>query len=95
VSHCGSANTFNCALAKLLNGDKEGAMSTLNASEDKDSAMGHYLMAVIAARNGNGNEVTSHLTTATQKDPSLKAMARDDREFIKWFNDAGFKGVTQ
>jgi hypothetical protein len=95
VSHCGSANTFNCALAKLLNGDKNGAMSTLQASDDKDSPMGHYLMAVIGARNGNASDVVSHLTTATQKDPSLKAMAKDDREFIKWFNDAGFKAVVQ
>jgi tetratricopeptide (TPR) repeat protein len=95
VSHCGSANTFNCALAKLLSGDKTGAMTTLQASDDKDTAMGHYLAAVIGARNGNGGEVTSHLTTAVQKDPSLKAMAKDDREFIKWYNDAGFKAIVQ
>jgi hypothetical protein len=95
VSHCGAANTFNCALAKLLNGDKSGAQSTLEASPDKDSAMGHYLMAVIAARNGNGADVTSHLTTAVGKDASLKAMARDDREFMKWYGDAGFKAIVQ
>jgi tetratricopeptide (TPR) repeat protein len=95
VGHCGSANTFNCSLAKLLSGDKDGAASALASSPDKDSAMGHYLAAVIAARKGSAPDVISHLTTAVGKDGSLKAMAKDDREFLKWFNDAGFKAVVQ
>jgi hypothetical protein len=95
VSHCGSAATFNCALAKLLSGDKDGAMSTISASPDANTAIGHYLMAVISARKGDCAGVTTHLTTSIQMDPSMKAMAKDDREFIKCFGDAGFKGITQ
>ncbi len=95
VSHCGSTATFNCALAKLLSGDKDGAMTTLEASPDKDSAIGHYLMAVISARKADASGVISHLTLSISKDASMKAMAKDDREFIKWYNDAGFKGIVQ
>jgi len=95
VSHCGSAATFNCALAKLLSGDKDGAMSTISASPDANTAAGHYLMAVISARKGDCAGVTSHLTSSVQMDPSMKAMAKDDREFIKCYNDAGFKAVVQ
>ncbi|MEO8087301.1 MAG: hypothetical protein ABI763_10800 [Bacteroidota bacterium] len=95
VGHCGSAATFNCALAKLLSGDKDGAMSMVDASPDKDSAIGLYLKAVICARKSDASGVISNLTASIAKDPSMKSMARDDREFIKWFGDAGFKGITQ
>lgn len=95
VTHCGSGATFNCALAKLLSGDKDGAMTTVDASADKDSAIGLYLKAVISARKGDGSGVISNLTASISKDNSMKAMARDDREFLKWFNDAGFKGIVQ
>ena len=95
VGHCSGANTFNCALAKLLNGDKDGAMSTLQASPDKDSAEGHYLMAVISARKDDASGVVSHLQASASKDANMKTLARDDREFIKWFNDANFKAAVQ
>ena len=95
VSHCGSSATFNCALAKLLSGDKDGAMSMVDSSPDKDSAIGMYLKAVISARKGDASGVISNLTSSIAKDGAMKAMARDDREFIKWFGDAGFKGIVQ
>ena len=95
VGHFGSANTFNAALAKMLNGDHDGALSTLNASPDKESAMGYYLKAVISARKGDGAGVTGNLSKSCGKDASMKKMAATDREFIKWFNDAGFKSAVQ
>ena len=95
VSHYSNTNSYNAALAKLLSGDKDGAMSTLEASPDKDSAKGYYLKAVISARKGDAAGVISNLTKSTQKNPSMKAMAAEDREFIKWFNDASFKAVVQ
>jgi tetratricopeptide (TPR) repeat protein len=95
VSHFGNENTFNAALAHLLAGDNEGAMRTLNGSDDNETAMGLYLKAVISARKGDANGVVSNIQASVQKDPSLKAMARDDREFIKWFNDASFKSAVQ
>lgn len=95
VTNYSGANTFNAALAKLLSGDKDGAMTTVEASPDKDSAMGHYLMAVISARKGDAGGVVSHLSASVAKDASMKSKAAEDREFIKWFNDANFKSVVQ
>jgi Flp pilus assembly protein TadD len=95
VSNCGGANTFNCALAKLLNGDQNGAMSTLEASPDKDTAIGHYLKAVISARKNDATGVVSNLQASVSKDNAMRAMAKDDREFIKWFNNGDFKAVVE
>lgn len=95
VSNYSGVNSFNAALAKLLAGDKDGAMSTLDASPDKDSAIGMYLKAVISARKGDANGVVSNLQAATAKDASLKAMAAEDREFIKWFKDANFQAAVR
>lgn len=95
VSHYSGSSSFNAALAKLLAGDKDGAMSTIDASTDKDSAMGSYLKAIISSRKGDNAGVVSNLTAAISKDASLKAMAAEDREFIKLFNDASFKAVVQ
>jgi tetratricopeptide (TPR) repeat protein len=95
VGHYGGANTFNAALAKLLSGDKDGAMATLEASPDKDSAIGYYLKAVISARKGDAAGVTSNLSSSIQKDAAMKSMAAEDREFMKWFNDASFKTAVQ
>jgi hypothetical protein len=95
VNHYGNTNSFNAALAKLLAGDKDGAMTTVDASPDKETAIGLYLKAVICARKGDAVGVTNNLKASVQKDPSMKAMAAEDREFIKWFNDATFKSVVQ
>ena len=95
VSHYSGSSSFNAALAKLLSGDKDGAMTTIEASPDKDSAMGYYLKAVISARKGDNNGVNSNLKSAVSQDASLKSMAAEDREFIKLFNDANFKAAIQ
>ncbi len=95
VGHYSGSNTFNAALAKLLAGDKDGAMSTIDASPDKDSAMGLYLKAVISARKGDAAGVISNLTGSVQKNAAMKTMASEDREFIKWFGDPSFKAVVQ
>ena len=95
VGNYGSTQSFNASLAKLLNGDKDGAMSTIEASPDKDSAAGLYLKAVISARKGDANGVVSNLKGSVAKDPKMKAMAKDDREFIKWYNDASFKSAVE
>ncbi len=72
--------SFNTALAQMLNGDNSTAMSTIKASGD-DSAMAHYLMAIIEARNGNASAATGHLDKAIARDASLAAKAKSDLEF--------------
>jgi len=95
VSNLSGAASFNEALAKLLSGDKDGAMSTISASADGATAMGAYLKAVISARKGDANGVISNLKEAISKDAGLKSMAASDREFIKWFADANFQAAVK
>lgn len=94
IGNMGGENTFNKALAQLLNGDASTANSTVDASDDKESAMGYYLKAIAAARQDNIDGVSSNLKNAISKDPALKAKAAKDREFVKFFENATFKSVT-
>lgn len=93
VNNMSGFNTFNAALAKVLAGNNEGASTTLDASPDKDSAMGNYLRAVIAARKGDQNALTESLKAAFAKDASLKDKASKDLEFQKYKADANFNGI--
>jgi hypothetical protein len=78
-----------------LNGDGTTANATLDASAEKDAALTAYLRAIIAARANNIEQVKSNLTTAISKDPSLKAKAAKDREFIKFWADASFTAIVK
>lgn len=93
VSNFGSNKDFNKALAELLNGNKGVVASTLEGSADKDNALSYYLLAVSAARGSNTTEALKNLKTAVEKDGSLKAMAKDDAEFIKMRDNAEFKAL--
>jgi len=84
ITNFGSYNSFNVALAKMLNGDNEGAARALNASADKDTAMGFYLAAIIEARNHNEAGVLDNLSNATSLDPALADMAKADLEFFDY-----------
>ena len=94
VSNFGSYKGFNKALAELLNGNGGAVESTLNDSNDKDMAMASYLKAVSAARSANTANVVSNLKTAIEKDGTLKALAKDDAEFIKVRENADFKALV-
>ena len=88
-----SFNTFNTALAKVLNNDMEGAKSTLDASNNT-SAIAYYLRAIIAARTNDKADMMTNLKTALSKDASLKQQIKTDCEFIKYRSDADFKSIT-
>ncbi len=80
VSNFSGENTVNAALAKLLNGDANGAKTILNNAND-DSAVAHYVLAIANARVGNAAEAKQHRDMAVQKDASLSAKASADLEF--------------
>lgn len=86
ITNFGSENTFNVALAKVLNGDNEGASRALNASADKDSAQGYYLAAIIAARNGDGAGVKENINKASALDANLAVKAAKDLEFMTFWD---------
>ncbi|MFM8431610.1 MAG: tetratricopeptide repeat protein [Bacteroidota bacterium] len=95
VSNLSGAGSFNEALAKLLSGDKDGAMSVISSSKEGSTAMGEYLKAIISARKGDANGVIKHLTASISKEANMKAKAAADREFIKWYNDPAFQSVVK
>jgi len=53
------------------------------------------LKAVAAARQDNMSEVVNNLKNAIAKDGKFKAMAAKDREFLKYFENAGFTAIVK
>lgn len=95
VSKCGSDNSFNKALAQILNGAPDAGVKTIDASDAKETAMGYYLKAVAAARMDKVDVVISNIKSAIGKDASLKTKALKDREFLKFKDNANFTSVVQ
>lgn len=81
TSNFGGTKSVNAALAKLLGGDASGAQGILDGASDKDTATGHYLAAIIAARANNCSGAATSLGLAIQKDGSLREKALKDLEF--------------
>lgn len=88
-SNFSGVNDFNAALAKVLGGDAAGAQRILEASPDKDTAIGHYLMAIIGARQNNGDMVRNQLGMAAKMDPALGEKAKKDLEFRAFKDNLG------
>lgn len=95
VANFGESKTFNAALAQLLVGNLDAALNTIDASEDKNSAEGYYLKAIIGARKKNAEMLVNNLKSAISKNASYKEKAKKDAEFIKFRNDANFKSTVQ
>lgn len=91
VSNMGNMNTFNAALAKLLNGNNDGAMNTVEASDAKATAAGYYLKGIIGARNNDKAMMMNNLKMAVEKDNSLQEKIKTDAEFMEFREDSEFK----
>ncbi|MCB0477073.1 MAG: hypothetical protein KDC84_02855 [Crocinitomicaceae bacterium] len=95
ISNMGDNKTFNKALGQLLHEQYEDALKTIDESDDKETAIGYYLKAILGSRQGNFDMVKNNLKSAVAKDASLKAKAAKDREFIKFFENAEFQAIVQ
>jgi len=95
VASFGDDCSFNAALAKVLNADNSGAAKTIDCSDDKASAMGYYLKAVVGARNDDSDMVLNNLRAAIEKQADLKAAAKTDIEFAKYFANDTFKSIVE
>jgi tetratricopeptide (TPR) repeat protein len=82
----------NVALAQLLAGNMNDAMTNLKCAPA--SANSYYMLAVYGARTDNGDMVYEYLGKAIAKDPAMKEKAKEDREFLKYFDQEGFKNVV-
>lgn len=84
---------FNTALAQLLNGDAAGAKTTIdNMTQEQMTWDLYYLRAIAGARLNKADVVTTNLTRAVQLNANVRAMAKDDVEFIKYFGNPEFEG---
>jgi tetratricopeptide (TPR) repeat protein len=93
TSNYSGVNSFNAALANILNGNNSIA-GTIDGSDDKDEALSYYLKAISGARSGDKDMLVNNLKTATSKDAALKAKAKGDAEFIKFRDDAEFQSAV-
>ncbi len=78
----GNDKSNNAALAHILNKDYSKAKSTLAAINTPDATT-YYLMAVLGARTGNDQMVTSNLRQAIKLDPTMSRRAASDLEFSR------------
>ncbi len=83
----------NLALAQLLAGKMNEALKNLKCAPE--SAKTFYMLAVYGARTNNADMVYEYLGKAVAKDPSMKAKAKEDREFVKYFDQEGFKNIVK
>lgn len=89
------SNSFNLALAQLLNGNSSDALKTLDASNVKETAEWYYLKAVANARLGNADGLVSNLKNAITKNASLKNKASKDKEFLKFSTNSSFNELIK
>jgi Flp pilus assembly protein TadD len=94
VANFGSENSFNSALAKVLAGNGDGALQTIDASMEKEDALSYYLKAIVGARKGQADLLINNLKIAINKDASFKSKAKEDLEFFKFRDNADFKALV-
>jgi Tfp pilus assembly protein PilF len=94
VRYFGNSTTCNAALAKILNGNYDAALATLNANT-MEVGLKHYLKAVVGARTNDTDLMFDGLRKAVALDGKYKAMASTDMVFGRYFEDATFKGIVE
>ncbi len=85
----------NSALAKILTNDNNGALKDLESCELPNCYMKEYLKAVIGARTAKENMLFESLQAAVSIKPELKAKAKTDMEFAKYFDNPKFKAIVE
>ncbi len=83
---------FNVALAQLLNGDANGAKTTIDEmNPDMLTWQCFYLRAIAGARLNNQDILTTNLTRAVEKNAEVRTFAKDDVEFMAFWNNPTFQ----
>lgn len=86
---------INTALAKILAGNNNGALKDLEAFERPNCYMKDYLKAIIGARSAKENLLFDSLKAACDINADMKAKAKNDMEFAKYFENAKFKAIVK
>ena len=86
---------INTALAKMMAGNNNGALRDLEAFERPNCFMKEYLKAIIGARTAKENLLFDSLAEACRINPEMKAKAKNDMEFAKYFQNPKFQSIVE
>ena len=95
VRYLGDSDSPNTGLAKILAGDNNGALKSLENCTWEGCYWKEYFKAVVGARTAKENLMYESLEAAIKMKPELKAKAATDMEFAKYFNEAKFKEIVK
>jgi len=95
VKYFGDSDSPNTGLAKILAGDNNGALKSLENCTWEGCYMKEYFKAVVGARTAKENLMYESLEKAIKLKPELKKTAATDMEFAKYFNEARFKELVK
>ncbi len=95
VNFFGSEPCYNNALALVLKGDVNKAKTMLDNMEMCKCGKPSYLKAIIGARLDDKTYMLNGLKEAIGFKPEMKAAAKTDMEFAKFFADDAFKALVQ
>ena len=94
VSAYGNSYTNNAAPASILVSDYNKAKQTLENVEKPDATTA-YLLAIIASRTNNFNDVISNLRNAIGQDRTIAVKAHNDLEFAKYRTNQEFMSLLK
>ncbi|MFA5327349.1 MAG: tetratricopeptide repeat protein [Prolixibacteraceae bacterium] len=95
VKYFGDSDSPNTGLAKILAGDNNGALKSLENCTWEGCYMKEYFKAIVGARTAKENLMYESLAKAIEMHPELKKTAASDMEFAKYFNDQKFKDIVK
>jgi len=95
VKYLGDSDSPNTGLAKILAGDNNGALKSLENCTWQGCYWKEYFKAVVGARTAKENLLYDSLKKAIELKPELKKTAATDMEFAKYFNEAKFKEIVK
>ncbi|MBF6598472.1 MAG: tetratricopeptide repeat protein [Fermentimonas sp.] len=94
VGAYGNSYTNNAALASILVSDYNKAKQTLESVEKPDATTA-YLLAIIASRTNNFNDVISNLRNAIGRDRTIAVKVLNDLEFAKYRTNQEFMSLLK
>jgi len=95
VKYLGDSDSPNTGLAKIMAGDNNGALKSLENSKLENNYMNEYFKAVIGARTAKENLMYESLEAVVKIKPEMKKTIASDMEFAKYFNEARFKEIVK
>jgi Flp pilus assembly protein TadD len=95
VKYLGDSDSPNTGLAKILTGDNNGALKSLENCTWQGCYWKEYFKGVVGARTAKENLMYDSLKKAIELKPELKKTAATDMEFAKYFNEAKFQELVK